>query len=191
MGTGRVYDVVVSSSICRTEEFRCWRNEMEQWEHERIWLFVDVRTMRVICSVKVKRKRKMREWRGWLFFQVWLPGLSGNGPWEWPKTWRLSWSSPFPDLPIYCNFATVFRDPRSSNRWFSILGAGHPRPWASDRTESKRLAEGSKEGSSWQRLRTLCDTPIVVIRCLISASGWRVRHGPLRTSGSAGSGEGI
>lgn len=159
---------------------------------ERTWLFINVHTMRVICSVKVKRKEDERVTEGG-FFQVWLPGLSGNGPREWPKSWQLSWGS-----RILFRSANILQFRNGIPPWSSILGQkildhrGRTSTILGERSraELKRLAEEIKEETldkdfircfvhqSWWSL----------IRCLISASGWRVRRGPLQTSGSAGSG---
>lgn len=164
-----------------------------KWKYERIWLFVDVRTMRVICSVKVKRKEDEGV-TGEAFFQVWLPGLSGNGPWEWPKTWRLSWGSrtPFRSANIFAisqRYSSVILDPR----------IGDPRPSGPDIHNPWRvISRGIETPCRRDKRRSSCGRGIArcfihqswwwLIHCLISASGWRVQRGPLRTSGSAGSG---
>lgn len=71
---------------------------------ERTQLFINVHTMRVICSVKVKRKDE-RVSGGGAFFKfdclVFLGTVLGSGPshGSYPEAVEFHF-----DLPIYCNF---------------------------------------------------------------------------------------
>lgn len=80
VGTGRDGRSMMSWSLLQyaaqnfdVDGMRCGR-----WEHKRTWLFVDVRTIRVICSVKVKRKEDGGEvfssLTAWSFW-VWSSGV--------------------------------------------------------------------------------------------------------------------
>lgn len=162
-----------------------------EWKHERTWLFVDVRTMRVICSVKVKRKEDEGV-TGVAFFSS-----------------LIAWSFWERSLGVAQNMAAILRQSNSisicqyifaiSQRYSSVIldsRTGDPRPSRStilgewSRVESKRLTEEIKEEALGRGIARcfIHQSWWWLIRCLISASGWHVQRGPLRTSGSAGSG---
>lgn len=122
VGTGRDGRsmIVISSPICRTE-FRCWRNEM--WKM-RIQMDLIVRTIRVICSVKVKRKENGGEvfssLIAWSFWE-WSSGVVQDVAAILRQSNTISICQ---YIAILQRYSSVILDPRTGN--LRPSGAGHP-----------------------------------------------------------------
>lgn len=183
---------VLSSICCRTQFFIFDRM---RWINGEGSDYVR-RTMRVICCVKVKRRMRRRERTGRAFSSLTAWSFWGWSSRSGPRRVWLSWgssnfhhrsaefsprSSAYVDM---CDSRTE-KSPQildAKNRSLTDeKGARDPAPWSF----GKRLAQCRVRSPIKRQIRRR------LFSCLISASGWRVRRGPLRTSGSAGSDAGI